>query len=255
MKQGPNPFFQSIISNRIESVINESIKLGYLNHPLLKGKYREFGLGKLLLELLPIGYELGSGIIQDCNGKQSREIDLIIWNKSMLPPLLFAETSGVYPVESCFFTIEVKSKLTNEELSKSIENAKSIIELEYLSNYEGTIKRHPSRTLFSYDSDLKEKSELERYRNFDPNWDTNPTYDCICVIGKGCYGFTKDKHSGKNAWLWFKPNDSYYEVLGLLAGIINKMAGNFAPRYGYYLLHPEHQKDFGEIILCESYGV
>jgi hypothetical protein len=247
-RHGPNPFFQSILSNKISSIIDESQRVCYLNHPFLKGRFREYGIGKILSEIVPINFDIGSGILQDCNGSQSKEIDILIWNKFMIPPLLFGERIGVYPVESCFYTIEVKSKLTNAELEKGIENAKSILALKYLANYSGPIKGHPIRILFAYSTDLKEKSEFERYKEYDPEWKTNPIYNCICIIGKGYFTYAVNLVNKTLNWLWFKPDKEYYEVLGLIAGIVNTLVGQFSPNYGYYLLYPSENTKYGEVI-------
>jgi hypothetical protein len=247
-RQGPNPFFQKIITSRIAALIDEAGNIGYLNHPLLKGKFREYGIGKILSELVPENFDIGSGLLQDCNGEQSREIDLLVWNRFMIPPLLFGQNTGVYPIESCFYTIEVKSRLTGDELQKAINNAKSILALKYLANHDGQIKGHPIRMLFAYESDLSEKSEFERYKEYDPGWQTNPLYSGICVVGKGYYTWAVNPQDRSLNWLWFKPKERFYEVLGMISGIVNTLTGPFSPDYGYYLLYPEHFKDYGEAI-------
>jgi hypothetical protein len=251
-RQGPNPFFQSIISNKVVTLVNEAIHVGYLKHPLLKGRYREYGIGRLLLELLPQGWELGSGLMHDCNGTETKEMDLLIWNRNLMPPLLFGERNGVYPIESCFYTIEVKSELNGQTLDQAFENAQSIHKLQFLANYLGPIKGYPVKVLFAYGSNLTASNEeLERYKSKDPNWNVNPLFTCLCIIGKGYYSFvSNEQNGGKGAfWLWFKPDETYYEVLGLMGGILNTLTGRNAPDYGYYILYPEGDKH-GEILPC-----
>lgn len=39
--------------------------------------------------------------------------------------------------------------------------------------------------LFAYDTELKNKDELERYRELDAEADTNPIIPVFCVVGRG----------------------------------------------------------------------
>ena len=76
----------------------------------MTGKVREWVSGDLIAPMLPTGFEVASGKIVDYLGNQSSETDVIIHNPTVLPPILYTEKDGVFPVESSYYAMEVKSK-------------------------------------------------------------------------------------------------------------------------------------------------
>lgn len=76
-----NKIYSQILKNRINSFLKESKSADLLNHLGLRGEIRESGLGKLIADILPIDWGVGSGKIIDSFNKQSAETDLIIYFK------------------------------------------------------------------------------------------------------------------------------------------------------------------------------
>lgn len=95
-------------------------------HPGDKGEFREQVIDRYLQPFLPRSYGLGSGQIFSADGASSRQIDIVIYD-SIFSNVLFREgRNSLFPCESVFGTIEVKSQLTTEELKISIENIQSV---------------------------------------------------------------------------------------------------------------------------------
>lgn len=113
---------QTLIQRYASSIISallikaESIKK--MEHSLSKGQFRELFITDLLKHFLPHQFEIGSGIIVNQKGEQSHQTDLVIYDKSILPPFISESISGVFPIESVIATIEVKSICSKNEFMK-----------------------------------------------------------------------------------------------------------------------------------------
>lgn len=158
------------------------------------------------------------------------------------PPVLQDAGLGFYPVESCYYCIEVKSTLSAPELRTSIDKAQAIRNLCPLPTVHapsGYATAHGDRVinvLFAFGTDLTEggKSEVERYREQDPSED--PLIQVICVVGRGHWFF----QGGRNEWISQEASTDFNEILAFLAGFSNtlsvKMEGRDRPRFGNYLI-------------------
>lgn len=115
------------ISEKLLSDFNISANI---NHTTSKGNYREKTLLNFLKNgYLPEKYGVGSGEIVSSINQTSKQSDLIIFDKFNGIPFLYSEETQIYPIESVYGIIEVKSKLTKPELIIALENIKSVKEL------------------------------------------------------------------------------------------------------------------------------
>ena len=55
--------YRQILTDRIEAFLKESKSADLVNHLGLRGNIRESGLGKLIKDLLPVDWGIGSGVI------------------------------------------------------------------------------------------------------------------------------------------------------------------------------------------------
>lgn len=98
-----------------------------VNHQGVKGTYREDSLKKFLLTgRLPDKYGLGSGEIVSPTMDVSKQCDLIIYDKFNSIPLLYDEQVQIYPIDSVYGVIEVKSGLSKQVLIEALENIRSV---------------------------------------------------------------------------------------------------------------------------------
>jgi len=105
-----------------------------INHALLKGQHREkIVIEQYLGKYLPLKYGISSGIVIDSLGNQSKQQDIIIYDKFNTMHLSEGnrdDDEQVYiPIENVFAVIEVKSNLTNEEIEDVIEKFESVNKL------------------------------------------------------------------------------------------------------------------------------
>lgn len=234
-----NKFFQDLLKADIKTLITESFAIDKISHEGIKGNIREYGFGRLLSKYLPHEWEIGKGQIHDCKGNQSAETDLIIFNKNVIPPIMFGEMLGLYPLDSSKYAIEAKTKSTATEIKTTIKKFQT---LQKLVSINGQNQIH--RVYFALSSDLRKSSELERYKKYDSNFYTNPAANIILVLGQGYWYYNRgQKEDGKwyGYWQFASPPGDNFELAYLLAGIINTLNEN-KPSFGYYILPDGHMK-------------
>ena len=143
-----------------------------VKHDGSKGALREDALRQFLKDRLPGICAIGSGeIVGPTDDTTSRQCDLIIYDRLHGVPLLYGETSQVFPIECVFGTIEVKSHLSKEKLLAGLENIRSVKALvpneavvhePIPGGFRMALPRpRPYGMIFAYDLDGNSLSSLE----------------------------------------------------------------------------------------------
>lgn len=248
-----NPIFVQKFTDEIEALIREKKLSGMTDRIATKGDMMEEVTADLFIRYFPNRCAFGKGCIQDSFGNQSKEVDIVVFDRDSIPPICHGvktrnekRVEGFFPVESLWYAIEVKKTLNNVEFKKAIDNMSSVMALK-------TNGRAPARMLFAYDSDLKGsdvRKEFERYKKIDSYWNRNPAINVICIIGKG-YMFTQfgiRKADNKNVLLWkyIEAQSNYFEVACCLGGMINTITGQV---FGQYLFDESNIQILEEIEL------
>ncbi|MDF0591187.1 hypothetical protein P0O15_08405 [Methanotrichaceae archaeon Mx] len=247
----------------IETAIKEAEVAGGVEHAGMIGRIREIAIKNLFRPLLTKNISIGYGKIVDSFGVQSKETDVILYSKDILPAILFSshEDIGLFPVEACIYAIEVKSKATATELKDAIEKARSLRELKYapgIYDIEGRSIQHRLTPVipafFAFDSDLKGDvhAEINRYAKIDKDGDFNPLIPVMCIVGKGYWYYrrltTPDNDSIGKWWFW-KANEEHDEVIAFLGAILNTIPDSIAlrghPKFGEYVIQNkgEHARE------------
>ena len=146
------------------------------DHSGVKGDGNEKILRDLLKKFIPGKYGIGTGIIIDKNGKQSKQIDIIIYEKMMHPSILSLTSVHLFPVDIVYATIEVKTTLRSSDAKNCIENSDSVKALDLVSNnftigassqngfqIQSCNPTHPLSFIFSYNS---EPENFETFKNW-----------------------------------------------------------------------------------------
>ena len=220
-----NKLFRNRLIAKIKAAKAEYDNSSPLEHPYMKGRVREIVLQNLIEPILPQDFQIGNGKITDKNGGMSKETDLIIYSNKLIPPILYSERLGVFPIDSCVAAIEVKSTLTAAEIDDTIKKADALVKLKYSSGQfdsSGNPLSHKigvvTRSLFAFQSDLSKKNELERYGEKDHNYKTCPKIKAFCIMGKGVWCFD----TNKKKWFHTKPTDDHDEVITFLTSIVQR---------------------------------
>lgn len=104
-----------------------------LSHPSAKGTATEEGWREMLGEYLPNRYCVSKAFVIDADGRQSEEIDLVIYDRQY-SPFLFKQDRAVFiPAESVYAVLEVKQNLTAENVNMAIDKAASVRRLRRTS--------------------------------------------------------------------------------------------------------------------------
>jgi len=158
-----------------------------------RGTAREDGIRNFLDKYLPRRYTLGHGEVLHSTNRRSRQCDLIIYDADRCP-LLLVDSHSVYPLESVFGTIEVKSVLTSEELDRAFENVASVKRLAS----EGTIsiggpgfdysvpRPTPIGVIIAYKSNRTLQAILDQYVALEKaSASPRLSPDIVVVLGEG----------------------------------------------------------------------
>jgi hypothetical protein len=215
--------------------------VGKVEHAGEKGIFRELFISQLIHPLLPFQFGIGSGIVIDKMLKQSRQCDLIIYDRRLLPPILVAEGRGIFPIDSVLAIVEVKSKLRAEDYKQISDAARRFNPQnnDYLHIYtEGKIESkgkscrdaiYPLYAAFAYSSDSPKVSEIDRLNNSAP--DHGNSIQLIGVLDKGIWWFNRDKWESE-------PNDKIEENSAkFLMYLLNRLTDTANSR-GDYRLDP-----------------
>ena len=176
----------------------------------------------------------------DTTGHLTKQIDLIVYQTKLAPPLLVSREVGIFPAECCAYAFEVKSTLNATEIKSALEVANSVRKLRRFpkSDSSGSLSYQesgPATILFAFGSDIS-GHELERYLKYDPA--EEPSFTGLLVLGKGYWFWLKNKG-------WFGATvEDFSEEQGIfalfIAGFTNTLASQeamiraFAP--GNYIL-------------------
>src|SRR2546429_5894837 len=97
------------ITQQLRSEVNFINSLS--KHQGVKGSGNEEILRDLLTKFIPKRYGVGTGIVVDKHGHQSRQSDIIIYDTFLYPSLLALATLHLFPVDIVYATIEVTTTL------------------------------------------------------------------------------------------------------------------------------------------------
>src|SRR5882724_4680825 len=93
--------------------------------PFDRGQPRETAVREFLSTRLPGRYGVGEGIVIDTSGGQSRQCDVVIYDRERTPILSSETAVTIWPFESVYAVAQVKSKLTRSELESAVEDIAS----------------------------------------------------------------------------------------------------------------------------------
>ena len=196
-----NTVYREIIRARAEAAIGAARAVTGIGHTGLKGQLREIVIRDLLRPLFPSDIGLGTGVIITAANQQSQEQDVVVFDKWIVPPILLEGATGLFPIESVIYGIEIKSKLTATELKSSIDSARQLASMVYVTGEYDTADKpiEPTSvvqalipTILAFDSDLSEsgKTELERYLEVWGGFTKEPPpIRMICVVGRGLWAW------------------------------------------------------------------
>lgn len=193
---------------------------GHVGHPGEKGTYREFFIAQLIRPLLPPHFGIGSGVVVEAYNKknESKQSDLIIYDRRLMPPILLAGDRGIFPIDSVLAVVEVKSILTASDYEDLVKAARLLypgphdhLRIATPGQLRDPKTDHPQAiyplfSVFAYTSDTN-GDEAERLEKRVPGG--IEYVRLIGVLNKGVWWFKKGEGNRKGTTE--HPNISNYE--------------------------------------------
>lgn len=90
--------------------------------PFDRGLPREKAIRDFLSARLPGRYGVGEGLVIDAEGGQSAQCDVVIFDRERMPVLSTETAMTIWPFESVYAVAQVKSVLTEREMTAAVEN-------------------------------------------------------------------------------------------------------------------------------------
>lgn len=237
-----NTAYRELTLARVKATVEAANAVMKVKHKGLKGQLREIVTRELFRPLLPTDIGVGTGEIISADNRHSRQQDIVIYDKSILPPILLEGVTGIFPVESVLYTVEVKSILTASEIQTSHISATELLGFVYQSGEHDALDKpvaHPIEqaisTILAFDTDLAlgGKNELDRYNEICGS--DIPTIRAICVVGRGHWLWHKVM-----GWKEFPWKHELDELVSFVAVVMNTYrriaATRKVPRLGRYLI-------------------
>lgn len=162
-----NKLYRMMAEATAERALAAAKHAGGIEHAGLKGRAREIFMSELLPPVLSPTMSVCTGVIVDTNDGQSKQTDVIVFDRRIAPPLqLSARTEeAAIPCESVLFAVEVKSRLTRSDLKDSIAWARSVKSRKFSRHvHQGIVVNQLNSipcALFAYDTDLRERSGIQ----------------------------------------------------------------------------------------------
>ncbi|TFC71614.1 DUF6602 domain-containing protein [Cryobacterium sp. TMT2-4] len=118
-------------------------------HQGVKGTENESSLARIVQNLVPTRYGVGSGLLIDAEGNFSKQMDLVIYEQGDEPALLAQTNQVLFPVENVRLCIEVKTGLGKRQIEDAREKKASI---DALKSFSGKL---PPLALFAFRGDIE----------------------------------------------------------------------------------------------------
>ena len=169
-----------------------------LQNPGQKGESNEKIFKEFLRQYLPMTLDVITGTLVDSDGKQSKQLDVILSDAVKTPIFYQSGNVRVIPVECAYAVFEVKAYLDKAELEKSFENMKSVKELkkeayfhakgavQYTRTLYGKLWDHwpTNHFVFAFDS-TGLNSILDNLVELQKDMEIHKRIDAICILEKG----------------------------------------------------------------------
>ncbi|MEU5769742.1 DUF6602 domain-containing protein [Streptomyces asoensis] len=168
--------YWSGVLRRLQAEVDIFNKL--IKHWGERGRENELSLARLLENLVPQRYGVGSGMIIDSQDNYSQQTDIVIYNQADEPAFLAQSNQVLFPIENVRACIEVKTTVNKDEIKESGVKRRS---LYALTPKQG---QHPLFHFVGYTPGQHADTIATHLRNLQ---DTDKP-DLFCVVDNGMIG-------------------------------------------------------------------
>ena len=196
---------------------------------------RDLVISQLIEPVLPAMFGVASAAIVSASGEQSQQTDIVIYDRSVLPPIMLAQ-GGMIPIEAAVYTIDVMATIRASDLKKAQDDARNVAQFNALPSMgragdPPALPYTASSALLAFATDLPDtKSEIDRYEAVLEG--APAAIHTVCVAGRGTW------RRVNGTWLRWDEQAPHDELMGFLASILNALpllVGRRPPAMGNYL--------------------
>jgi len=245
--------YQDFVKAKVSAAVAASKAAAEVKHKGLKGQLREIFIRDLLRPFLPSDVGVGTGEVISHTDQTSTQQDVIIYDRAILPPVVFEQACGVFPIESVLYTIEVKTRLGESDLQSALESAADLSGFSYAAGeYDKNDQPREHEVtkamplLFAFDSSWTDKRVIDVCTQVladkgRQGGEPNAGLKAICVAGKGCWYRSGQDGKSKETLA----DEGHSEIMRFLSLILHGYkdiaASRRNPRLGLYMV----QRDDG----------
>lgn len=213
------------------------------SHPVAKGDASEAGWLSMLKAHLPGRYQADRAFVIDSSGKQSDQIDIIIYDRQY-SPLVYNQGGQIYvPAESVYAAIEVRPSLNRSNVEYAGQKAASVRQLERRSARVPYVEGDPKlrafpriiSSLVCHGSDWNPPFGTPLWKALDDLPDESRV-DLGCVLQEGAFEVLYDTLSGTDVEAAIGPRALVQFLMRLLTRL-QRLGTVPAMDYGAYLAH------------------
>ena len=213
--------FKSKFESTVYDLANHFFRTDVFNHSLTKGEEREAPFIEFLNKNLPKTYSTVKGEIIDIFGESSPQLDIMIFDRLRNIPF-YLGSNNILPAESLLASMEIKSKLNQEEIRKILLNVNKLKSLKPFGQEVDISKQRRTvldkvrcryfHSVFAYDTDISKddwaKKEFERIKRVAKEENIDPKLiDRVIVLNKGLlnptYSIAKESEDNADMLLHF----------------------------------------------------
>lgn len=127
------PNYREWAFRSIRHALDKCEEVAPISHRGTKGRLRELFVQDLLKPHLPAGLRVSTGIVVDHRGMQSGQEDIVVFDTSVMPPVLEQGEVVFVPIEATLAVIEVKSVLDQRAIQQAQSHATVIKSMALLT--------------------------------------------------------------------------------------------------------------------------
>ena len=166
--------FQKLIEQELKLIKELLLQINVKNEGHIKGTALEFRLRSLFSKMMPSFCLVSNGWIIDEKGNKSDERDLLVYNKDKAPQILFDIGTGIFPIESIEYDIQVKNSITDKSFKQAYDKFDKRTKRNVLLGISGT-------------------SLFKKYTKIDPKYLHSPKICAFASEDDKYYFFSREK--------------------------------------------------------------
>ena len=123
-------YYIDTLSKSTAKIKEDFVATKQIWHNASAGTLREKLVNEIIVPYIPDCFGVSSGLCYDRKENKSKQLDLVVYDKLYSYKLPFSDSFSVFPCESVYGNIEVKTNLNNQSIQDSIDNILSLKSLE-----------------------------------------------------------------------------------------------------------------------------